>query len=265
MKIQLIAYDYALNPNNKMDIIVDVVNASTSDLILFPGHSMRDMNDLFYAEQDITNKHSLAILELEESAPSSCMYMRNSLFMLHGGLFFDLYTSQVFDTEADLEGNDALMDKFLDETKRRQFACCGNRITVLQGGETAMLAGRGLNLDFRFKDNAVLNRRYQNLMAGTDIFLNPIGERMAIGERTDNQAATLQRFAALSSDGRWCIATGVLGPEQSGNFSYRQLQLVYHDGREVSVRPDVHHEEGYVSRILEIPDRVAPWPSSTPS
>ena len=259
MKIQLIGFDFELNPNNKMDILVDAVNASDADLILFPGRTIRDLNDLLYAEQDIKNKSSVAILELEESLPTSCMFQRNALFMMHGGLFFDLYTSQIFETEDDIAGNDALMDKLMDEFKRRQFACCGNRITVLQGGETAMLSGTGLKLDFRFSGNAVLNRRYQSLLAGTDIFLNPVHE--AAGDR--NQ--TLQRMAALSADGRWCLSTGMLGRDQMGNFSDKQLQHIFHDGREISVRPQIVEEEGYVARTIEVPDRIAPWPASTPS
>lgn len=259
MKIQLIGYDFELNPNNKMDILVDAVNASTADLILFPGHSIRDLNDLLYAEQDIKNKSAVAILELEESLPTSCMFMRNALYMLHGGLFFDLYTSQVFETEEDINGNDAIMDKLMDEMKRRQFACCGNRITVLQGGETAMLAGSGVNLDFRFSANGVLNRRYQSLLAGTDIFLNPVHET------SDARGQLLQRMAALSADGRWCFYTGMLGRDRMGNWSDKQLQHIFHDGRELNVRPDIHDEEGFISRTVEVPDRIAPWPASTPS
>ena len=258
MKIQLIGYDFELNPNNKMDILVDAVNASDADLILFPGHSIRDLNDLLYAEQDIKNKNTVAILELEESLPTSCMFQRNSLFMLHGGLFFDLYTSQIFETEEDIDGNEAIMDKLMDEMKRRQFACCGNRITVLQGGETAMLAGTGVNLDFRFSANGVLNRRYQSLLAGTDVFLNPVHEAA-------DGRGLLQRLAALSADGRWALSTGMLGRDRMGNWSDKQLQHIFHDGREISVRPQVHDDEGFISRTVEIPDRIAPWPASTPS
>lgn len=259
MKIELIGFDFELNPNNKMDILVDAVNASNADLILFPGHTIRDLNDLLYAEQDIKNKSSVAILELEESLPTSCMFQRNSLFMMHGGLFFDLYSSQIFETDEDIDGNEALMDKLMDEFKRRQFACCGNRITVLQGGETALLSGSGVGLDFRFSGNAVLNRRYQSLLAGTDIFLNPVHEA------SDGRGLLLQRLAALSADGRWALSTGMLGRDRMGNFSDKQLQHIFHDGREISVRPQIHDEEGYVSRTVEVPDRIAPWPASTPS
>ena len=72
-------------------------------------------------------------------------------------------------------------------------------------------------------------------------------------------------MATLSADGRWCISTGMLGRDQMGNFSNKQLQHIFHDGRELSVRPQVHDEEGYVSRTIEVPDRIAPWPASTPS
>ena len=259
MKIQLIGFDYELNPNNKMDILVDAVNASGADLILFPGRTIRDMNDLFYAEQDITNKQSVAILEVEESMPTSCLLMHRALYMLHSGLFFDLYTSQLFETEEDIEGNEAIVDKLMDEMKRRQFACCGNRISVLLGGETALLRGAGTDMAFRFGGNAALTRRFQGLLASTDIFLNPVGGM------TEPRSITSQRLAALSADGRWCLTTGSLDRDRMGNFSDKGIQRIYHDGREVAVRPEIFAEDGYVSRTVEIPDRVAPWPTSTPS
>ena len=259
MKIQLIGFDYELNPNNKMDILVDAVNASNADLIIFPGRTIRDMNDLFYAEQDITNKQSVAILEVEESMPTSCLLMHRALYMLHTGLFFDLYTSQLFETEEDIEGNEAIVDKLMDEMKRRQFACCGNRISVLQGGETAILSGAGTDMDFRFSSNAALARRFQALLASTDIFLNPVAGM------TEPRSITSQRLAALSSDGRWCLTTGTLDRDHMGNFSDKGIQRIFHNGREIAVKPMVFDQEGYISRTIEIPDRVAPWPTNTPS
>ena len=259
MKIQLIGFDYELNPNNKMDILVDAVNASNADLILFPARTLRDMNDLFYAEQDITNKQSVAILEVEESMPTSCLLMHRALYMLHTGLFFDLYTSQLFETEEDIEGNEAIVDKLMDEMRRRQFACCGNRISVLQGGETAIVSGTGTSVDFRFSGNTVLSRRYQGMLASTDIFLNPVAGM------TEPRSAASQRLAALSAGGRWCLTTGTLDRDRMGSFTDKGLQRIFHDGKEISVKPEIFAEEGYVSRTVDIPDRVAPWPTNTPS
>ena len=76
-----------------------------------------------------------------------------------------------------LIGFDILMEKLLDEIPRRQFECCGKRFTVLLCGETALLAStkaEGYKASFRFKSNQKLNKRYEQLLASTDVFLNPI-------------------------------------------------------------------------------------------
>ena len=252
MRIQLIGYDFYrnFNPNSKLDLFTQIMNDSDADLILFPGHTLRDEFDTEYVEPDITNEHSLAVLELERGYPSSCMSTRNELFLFREGLFEDTFSSQVLATANDLStGGEILMGKLLDEILRRQFVCCGKRITVLQCGETALLASakaEGYKASFRFKDNALLNEKFEAILASTDIFLNPIHDLQ--GE----QGVMAQRRAALSSNGRYYFSTCSLNEEMEGKFSSKRIQYACHDGKELNAKPDIFEEDGYVSRIFEI-------------
>ena len=249
MTIQLIGFDFGLNPNCKLDIFRTAVNDSDADLILFPGHTLRDTNDLLYLGPDITNEKSLVVLELEDSYPTSCLHLHNSLYLYRDGEFESLYTSQIFATADDVKGKATLIAKLLDEMPRRQFQCCGKRITILQCGETALLASskaENYKASFRFKDNPELNRRYEELIASTDIFLNPIHDLQ--GE----QGVMVQRRATLSASGRYYLSTCALNEEMSGKYNSKRIQYIVHDGEEMTLTPDIHEEDGYVSRVIEI-------------
>lgn len=250
MKIQLVGYEFDLNPNYKLNLFTQIMNGSDADLILFPGHTLRDENDTEYIEADITNDRSLAVLELEHGYPSSCMATRNELFICREGLFEDTFSSQVLATAHDFStGGEALMGKLLDEILRRQFVCCGKRITILQCGETALLASakaEGYKASFRYKDNASLNERFEAMLASTDIFLNPIHDLQ--GE----QGVMAQRRAALSSGGRYYFSTCSLNEEMQGKFLSKRIQYACHNGKELTAKHNIHEDDGYISRVFEI-------------
>ena len=249
MKIQLIGFEYDLNPNYKLELLKDIVNGSDADLILFPGHTLRNYDDLVYVEANITNDKSTVVVEIEDSYPTSCLHIHNALFLIREGLFEEMYTGQIFATAEDINRNHVLMTKLLNEIPLRQFECCGKRITVLHCGETALLASakaEGYKASFRFKDNTELNERYEQMLASTDIFLNPIHDLQ--GE----QGVMAQRRATLSSDGRYYFSTCALNHEMWGKLSSKRIQYAWHDGQELTIKPDIHEDDSYVSRIIEI-------------
>ena len=249
MRIQLIGFDYNLNPNHKLDLVKEIINGSDADLILFPGHTLRNYDDLDYLEDEITNTKSTAVLEIEDTCPTSCLHLHNALFLIKEGESEEMFTSQIFATAEDINGFDILMEKLLDEIPRRQFECCGKRFTVLLCGETALLASakaEGYKASFRFKSSDKLNKRYEQLLASTDVFLNPIHDLQ--GE----QGVMAQRRATFSADGRYYMSTCALNEDMLGKFTSKRIQYICHDGKELTVKPDIHDGEGYVSRIIEI-------------
>lgn len=249
MKTQLIGFDFGLNPNYKLELFKEIVNGSDADLILFPGHTLRDFDDLYYLESDLTNIKSTVVLELIHHQATSCLYLHNALFLLREGAIVDLCTSQVFAKADEIKGDEVLMAKLLDEIPRRQFECGGKRITVLQCGETALLSSskaEGYKAGFRYKDNAKLNERYEEMLASTDIFLNPIHTPQ--GE----QGIMAQRRATLSTDGRYYLSTCSLSEDMPGKLKSKSLQYVWYNGQELLIKPEIHKDEGYVSRMVEI-------------
>ncbi|MBQ9654061.1 MAG: hypothetical protein IJV32_07570 [Bacteroidales bacterium] len=249
MKIQLIGFDYNLNPNSKLEITKEIINSSEADLLLFPGHTLRNYDDLDFLEDNLTNSKTTVVLEMEDSWPSSCLYLHNALFLIKNGESEEMFTSQVFATAEDINGFEVLMEKLFDEIPRRQFECCGKRFTVLLCGETALLASakaEGYKASFRFKSNPKLNKRYEQLLASTDVFLNPIHDLQ--GE----QGVMSQRRATLSADGRYYLSTCALNEEMWGNFNSKRIQYISHNGEALTIKPDIHDDKGYVSRIVEI-------------
>ena len=85
MKIQLIGFDYNLNPNSKLEITKEITNSSEADLLLFPGHTLRNCDDLDFLEDNLTNSKTTVVLEIEDSWPSSCLYLHNALFLIKNG------------------------------------------------------------------------------------------------------------------------------------------------------------------------------------
>lgn len=249
MKIQLIGFDFGLKLNQKRKLFIEIVNGSDADLILFPGHTLRDLADLYNIEPDLTNEKSMVVLELEDHYPTSCLHLQTALFLVREGMPEDLCTSQIFTTANEIDGDEVLMAKLLDEIPRRQFKCGGMRITVLQCGETALLAStkaEGYKASFRFKDNVELNKRYEEMLASTDIFLNPIHTPQG------RQWVMAQRRATLSADGRYYFMTGSLPQKSAGKLRSKSLQYVWHDGKELTIQPVIHEKGMYVSRIIEI-------------
>lgn len=241
MKIQLISFSGEMNPNYQMALVIDIINKSKADLILFPGHTLRDGEDRYYVEDSITNKKVTAIVEIKNDG---IMNTPNELFICRKGIFEDMYTSQVFDTADKVNGNAVLMGKLFDELPRRQFTCCKKRITVLQCGESAIVSGKGEG-EFRFKDNPILNKRFQELMDQTDIFLNPIH---IIQGRQNHMS---KRRSILSGGGRYYLSTACT-ENWKQSLDLKSLQYVYHNGKELTIEPEIHEDEGYMSRIIEI-------------
>ena len=190
MIVQLIGFAHNLPARTRRCIVRDVINSSSANLILFPGHTLQDKNDVASLKRSLVKRDLVAIFELEEGEPSSVMPTRNELMMYWDGKIEDLYTSQLFSTNDDLKGKPRLMEKFLDELPRRQFELLDKRITIIQCGENSFLVGsreNNLEVEFRFKDDPALVDRFKKMLKETDIFLNPIHPVLNVFSRREQQ------------------------------------------------------------------------------
>ena len=241
MKIQLISFSGELNPNYQMALVIDIINNSKADLILFPGNALRDVDDRCYVEDHLTNENVTAIIEIRKDG---IMGSPNELFICRERKLYDMYTCQVFSQAEHVNGNAVLMEKLLDEMPRRQFECCGKKFTVLQCGESAIVSGKG-DGEFRFKENQTMNQRFEKLMKDTDVFLNPIHTFQG----RQNQIS--KRRSVLSSNKRYYLSAACTESwEQS--LDLKSLQYICYNGEEIVIEPDIHEEERYVSRTVEI-------------
>ena len=241
MKIQLISFSGELNPNYQIKAVIDIINQSDADLILFPGHALRDEDDRKFVEGFLTNKKVTAIVEMEEDG---VMGSPNELFIYRKGKFEDMFTSQIFAKAEEVNNNEVLVQKLFDELPRRQFTCKGKRFTVLQCGESAIVSGKG-DGEFQCKENLELNDRFDRLLKETDVFLNPIhtiqGRQNHISKRRN----------VLSSEGRYYFSTACPKKFEQA-LTLKSLQYICHNGKELTIKPEIHEEEYYVSRTIEI-------------
>ena len=248
MKIQLIGFDYGIKINKKLSIFKEVINSSDADLILFPGHSIRNEADIDRLCPYINNTNPVVIFELANASPSGCMHTNNELYIYRNGVFNDMYSSQLFATSDDIKGNEVLMGKLFDELPRRTLNILGKRITILQCGETSLLECRKANnnvAEFRFMDNETLNDRYLEMLDSTDIFLNPI--HVAQGGR---QWLYDPKRVCLSRDGRHYLSTSSLDERSQGKLTSKRIQYIYSNGEQLFIAPEIDNDLGYVCRIV---------------
>lgn len=250
MKIQLIGFNYNLRMNKRLKIFVDIINKSNADLILFPGHTLRNEDDIDRVCKDITNTRPSVVFELKDADPTGFMHTNNELYLYKDGVFYDTYSNQHFATAQQIKNNEMLMGKLFDELPRRTLTISGKRITILQCGETSLLECKRDNdnqAEFRFADNELLNARYNEMLNSTDIFLNPI--HLAQGGR---QWLYNPKRITLSSNNRYYLSTSSLDKKAQGKLESKRIQYVYHNGEQVLVEPEISSDKSYVSRIIYI-------------
>ena len=90
-----------------------------------------------------------------------------------------------------------------------------------------------------------MNRRFEKLMNETDIFLNPIHSFQG---RQNHMA---KRRRVLSSGDRYYLSTACTENDEQ-SLDLKSLQYICHNGDELAIEPEIHEEEGYVSRTLVI-------------
>lgn len=250
MKIQLIGFDSCLKNNKRLKIFIDVINNSDADLILFPGHTLRNEDDVDYACAQLLNTKPFVVFELKDAYPANFLHTNNELYIYKDGVIYDMHTNQLFAQAEHIEGNDILMSKFFDELPRRTFTVCNKKITILQCGETSLLKckrGNDNQAEFRFKDNMLLNTRYNDMVSSTDIFLNPI--HIAQGGR---QWLYKQKRIVFSSENRYYLSTSSLDEQSKGKLESKRIQYIFHNGKQILIDAEISSDNSYVSRILNI-------------
>lgn len=228
--------------------MVKVANQLQSDIILFPGHSLKDIDDAIEVASQLKKNHPLIILELEEFS-NTTLRIQNAIFSIKDRKLVNHYTGQLFSSRDDIKGQEVLMAKFFDEIPRRSFNYGGKRFLIVQCGENSFLENRQADSNkayFSFENIEGLNERFESMMNGYDVLLNPIHTIQG------NQGKMSRRREYLSKDGRYYLGTCSLNKKSKGNLRHKCLQYALHSGNELQPVDEYSDNKHYIARTFEL-------------
>lgn len=228
LKIELVSLRSSLKWQKRHSIFVDIINHSSSDIILFCGHSLIKEDEVFSLEQEIANKDVTVLFEVREIEESDFVKFKHGLFMVEQGKPRNLFTNQLFSTHGELDNNEMLCERFIQELEnKRHFVIKEKRILILQCGELNIiknLQGKDNQPIFRIPQREDLQVRFEKLLEKTDIVLNPIHTPMG------NQGKMHKRRELLSSNNRFYFSTSQNGEKK---MEANSLQYAYYNGKEL--------------------------------
>ena len=178
MKIELISFRYIIKEKKRLDLTINLVNQSHADLIMFCGSTLYYQEDLDVLKEQIENKTSFVVFEVREVKDSKFIDLKNCLYSIEDGAIHNLFTNQFFSTKDELEGNDDLCERFINELEtRRRFKVKGKTCLVFQCGENNIIRNIQKEANrpvFRLQERKDLKERFDCLLNETHIILNPI-------------------------------------------------------------------------------------------
>ena len=226
--------------------MISIVNQSQTDLIVFCGHTLRDKSDLDVLRCRIENKNTFVLFEIKQCEESTFLCLKNCLYTIADGLVHNMFTNQFFATSDEIEGNESLCERFINELEtRRRFIVKGKNCLVLQCGELNIIKNiqkEGNEPVFRLQERKVLKKRFDNLLKDTQIILNPIHTPMG------NQGKMKKRREYLSANNKYYFSVS-----QNGDFSMesRCLQYSFYNGNELA-EFDFESTRDYQIRIFNL-------------
>lgn len=244
--IELVSLRCSLTNQKRHSVFVDTINRSQSDLILFCGHSIMREDEVYSLEHEITNKKGTCVFEIKKINESNFVKLEHGLFLITQGKTKNLFTNQLFSTHEEIDDNELLCERFVQELEDRRFLVEKNKsILILQCGELNILKNLQ-NQDnqpvFRIPKRKDLQVRFENILKKTNIVLNPIHTPMG------NQGKMHKRREYLSSENRYYFSASQNGERK---MDAAGLQYAYHNGTKLCEnKKEVTHD--YQIRYYEI-------------
>lgn len=189
MKVQLVSFPknqrFTVNERiNRMDAISQILSETTADFVMFSPHILKCEDDLFDLLKLRKIRNNLTVLfELKHGG--------NQLYLLENG-FVRRLSSQIFSRLEEV--NVEILEFLITELKRyRQFEVKDKRFLIIQCGENNFLKGSSGCAEFRLKEKEPeLYRRYEKLLSGVDVVLNPVHNRWG---RFGNFLTRMRKFS----------------------------------------------------------------------
>ena len=254
MRIELVSLRYDLYGKRRLKEVVNIINSSEADLILFCGHTVSDYN-CNSMERLINNKKSFVVFEVKSVVESQFVNLNNCLYTINHGHVQNLFTNQLFATSDEIENNVSLCERFVYELEtRRRVLLNDKKFLILQCGELNIIKNIQKEDNrpvFRFAQSKDLKERFDNLLNDTDIILNPIHTPMG------NQGKMKKRRDYLSDKNRYYFSTSqngtreIKGEKKTIPMDSSKLQYALHNGVALQEEQSVKNSL-YASRVFDI-------------
>lgn len=237
MIIELISFRYNLSAKKRLEHTVKLINQSDADLVVFSGHTLIKQDDLYDLEDLIENKSSFVLFEVKQITESNFLNLKNCLYVINEGSTLNLFTNQFFSTSDEIEDNEPLCERFLNELEtRRSFNVKGKKCLVLQCGEINIIKNLQKEENrpiFRLQQRKDLEERFGKIINNSDIIINPIHTPMG------NQGKMKKRRDFFSNDGRYYFSVSQNGTRKRGEtecdipIGGDSLQYSYYNGSQI--------------------------------
>lgn len=237
MTIELVSFRYNLIAKKRLDLTINLVNQSQADLVMFCGHTINNQYNLDVLKERIENKTSFVLFEVKHVYENNFLNLKNCLYTIENGSIHNLFTNQFFSKKDEIEGNDALCERFINELEtRRRIKVKEKNCLVLQCGENNIIkniqkeANRPI---FRLQERTDLKERFDCLLNETHVILNPIHTPMG------NQGKMKKRREYFSADNRYYFSVSQNGTTKRNDSYYEismdshRLQYAYHNGNPI--------------------------------
>lgn len=163
---------------NLSDILSVLNSYNEFDLIITPGFSLYDSNDLEILLKKNKNKNSLLNIEvwLPEDEEKALNYF------IKGNTIIKKDIIQLFATSKQVNRNNSLMKKFLSEFENdRSIEIKNKTLRLIICGEINVVKNNQANnneVTFRLENDSGLNNKFKKIFTRTDIFIDPTHTQM---------------------------------------------------------------------------------------
>jgi len=226
MRFETVSLRNNLGKKKRLEVVSDIINRSSSDIILFGGHTVLDMADCNELVDGIENKETSVVFEVKKMEESSFVKLKNCLCRIENACLKNMFTNQLFSTSKEIESNIPLCERFVNELEtKRIIEIKKKRCLVVQCGEINVVKNiqkEGNRPVFRLSNTRDLEKRFFDLLDSVDIIMNPIHTPMG------NQGKMERRRELLSSNCRYYFSTS--NTDERHSIDSSSLQYSFYNG-----------------------------------
>ena len=237
----------------KTALVAKIINTNQDlDLIVFPGWTVLNQNELDKLAESVFNNHSLFVLE-------ACGIYKNGMnrhkaYFYDGQQVIDNEMWQYFTTSTEISKYPGTMGSFLEHLKKERKFKVKNMVgrLVICGEQNFVMNHQNEDnrVTFRMPMEKQLSKVFDEIIAGTQLFINPAHTPMG------NQGKLKKRREFLSQSNRmYCFTTNNKTKDSDKKLLKKQLlkkslQYCYFNGKP---HPGIiaEHNENFILRKYE--------------